>query len=197
MSFIENTHGERTNDITALFTATFSDSEGEEEGALVGALARQMLTITPADDLATFVAQTWDQPPDQPRRQAPDHAQGNRLTAAVMFSRMHYAGDDRIVWLLAPMAVATNDQHKGTGQALIRHGIEALRVRGVDIVITYGDPDFYRKVGFLPISQSDVPAPYPLSQPEGWLGQSLTGQAIGSLTGPARCVKALDDSRYW
>ena len=59
------------------------------------------------------------------------------------------------------------------GQALITHGLEKLTEKGVDIVVTYGAPAFYAKVGFLPLSPETIPPPFDLSQPDGWLGPPL------------------------
>jgi putative acetyltransferase len=33
--------------------------------------------------------------------------------------------------------------------------------------MTYGDPAYYGKVGFLPVAEHVVPAPFPLSMPIG------------------------------
>jgi predicted N-acetyltransferase YhbS len=93
--------------------------------------------------------------------------------------------------------VATDHQGKGIGQGLLSHGLAALRRAGVDIVMTYGDPSYYAKVGFMPVSEADAAAPYKLNQPEGWLGQSLTDHPMTPLKGPSRCVAALNDPVYW
>ncbi|MCG5517084.1 MULTISPECIES: hypothetical protein [unclassified Ectothiorhodospira] len=41
------------------------------------------------------------------------------------------------------------------------------------MVLTYGDPNYYSRIGFKPITEALAPAPFTLKQPEGWLGQSL------------------------
>ncbi|RTQ99860.1 hypothetical protein [Halomonas nitroreducens] len=83
------------------------------------------------------------------------------------------------------------------GQQLIAFGIECLKTQGVDLVFTYGDPGVYAKVGFCPIGEACVKAPLTLSHPEGWLGQSLTGDTIEPVPGATRCVEALNKSHYW
>ena len=110
---------------------------------------------------------------------------------------MTYVGDPRRVFLLSPVAVATAHQGKGVGQRLIAHGLDALRREGVEIAVTYGDPAFYGRVGFVPVSEMDLPAPQPLSQPQGWIAQSLTDAPLTPLLGPARCVAAFDDPALW
>lgn len=115
----------------------------------------------------------------------------------IVFSRLTYEQDERTVFVLAPVAVATDEQGKGIGQRLLTHGLAALRNAGVDIVMTYGDPNYYAKVGFVPISEADAQAPFRLKQPEGWQGQSLTNRALAPLKGPSRCVEALNDPVFW
>lgn len=173
-------HLGREAEIVDLFTATFTASEGAEEGALIGALARDLLRATAKGDLFVFAAE-----------------ENGRIFGCVLCSRLTYAQDDRTVFILAPVAVATDRQGEGTGQWLLRHGLAELRRAGVDIAIVYGDPRFYAKVGFQPIGLADAQPPLPLSQPEGWLGQSLTDRAMLPLKGPSRCVQALDDPRFW
>jgi putative acetyltransferase len=163
-----------------LFTATFTASEGTDEGALIGQLARRLMAETPAQDLRVFTA--WKR---------------GELVGAILFSRLIYTGDTRSVFVLGPVAVATHRQNQGIGQRLISHGIAVLRQEGVELAVTYGDPSFYRRVGFKAISQDDVPAPFPLQHPEGWLGQSLNNAPLTPLKGPSRCVPAFNDPAFW
>jgi predicted N-acetyltransferase YhbS len=65
------------------------------------------------------------------------------------------------------------------------------------LVFTYGDPAFYSKTGFEQITEQIVEAPFPLSQPEGWLAQSLDGEPIRAMSGLSKCVEALSDQKYW
>ena len=78
------------------------------------------------------------------------------MSGGIVFSRLRYEQDNRTVFVLAPVAVATDQQGKGIGQRLLIHGLASLRSAGVDIVMTYGDPNYYAKVGFVPISEADA-----------------------------------------
>ena len=120
-----------------------------------------------------------------------------RLIGAAIFTRLRYADDPRCVFILSPMAVATDRQGEGVGQALLTHALSALRAQRVDVAITYGDPDFYGKTGFAPLLEATAPAPQPLSHPEGWIGQSLSEAPLTPLPGPSACVAALNDPAYW
>lgn len=173
-------HAGQDQAIIALFNDTFAASEGAAEGALIGEFVRDLLASTPRDDLFVFNA-----------------AEGGVLVASNCFSRLVFAGDDRIVFILSPVAVATDWQKKGVGRQLLSFGLEALRRAGVDYAITYGDPNYYRRVGFQPISQAEAPPPMRLSHPQGWLGQALDETARLPLKGASHCVPALNRPDLW
>jgi putative acetyltransferase len=44
------------------------------------------------------------------------------IIGGIVFSRLSYAQDDRSLFVLAPVAVATDRQGKGIGQKLLTHG---------------------------------------------------------------------------
>jgi predicted N-acetyltransferase YhbS len=173
-------YGGREQEIADLFTQTFTASEGEEEGRLIGDLAQNLLSSTPADDLIVFLA-----------------SRDTTLLGCIIFSRMRYAQDQRRVFILSPVAVRTDHQGQGVGQNLLHHGLQAIRDVGVDVALTYGDPRYYAKVGFQQISTQIAAPPHVLSHAAGWLGQSLTDQPLTPLLGSSQCVSALDDPAYW
>lgn len=166
--------------IADLFTATFSASEGVDEGAVIGELAHRLMAETPVQDLRVFSA--WSR---------------GELVGVIIFSRLIYEGYNHTVFVLGPVAVATDRQQQGIGQRLISHGIEELRREGVELAVTYGDPGFYGRVGFKAITEDDVPAPFSLQHPEGWLGQPLNNTPLTPLKGPSRCVQAFNDPSFW
>ncbi|MFY0692158.1 MAG: N-acetyltransferase [Paracoccaceae bacterium] len=170
----------REQEIIDLVTATFTASEGASEGTLIGGLTRDLLEGTPEEDLFVFVAE-----------------EGGVILGAILFSRLAYPQDGRVAFLLAPVAVATARQGQGIGQTLLSHGLSALREAGVDIVLTYGDPNYYSKVGFQQISETIARPPFELSLPHGWLAQSLGTQEMTPLKGPSTCAAALSDPAFW
>lgn len=179
MEFAKTSEGHEQR-IVDLFTTTFTESEGVDEGVLIGRLVRRQMTETAPEDISVFVAE-----------------EQGELAGAVVFSRMTYSADPRTVWLLSPMAVATGRQGEGIGQALLRHALQDLREGGADVAVTYGDPAFYGKVGFVPVSERMVPAPQPLSQPGGWLALSLSAAVLTPLRGTGSCIAALNDPAFW
>ncbi len=170
----------QAEEIIGLFTSTFTASEGADEGRLIGTLVRNLIATTPDKDLFVFTA--WED---------------GALAGGIAFSRLTYPQDDREIFLLGPVAVAPDRQKQGIGQKLLTHGLNELRKRGVDVAITYGDPDYYRRVGFVPITEDQARPPRALSHPHGWLGQSLTDRPLDRLTGPSSCVAAFDSPDYW
>ena len=179
MQFSTNLEG-REEAIIELFRATFTASEGAEEGTLIGDLVRNLLANREEQDRFVFIAE-----------------EDGALIGGIFFSRLTYEQDQRTVFVLGPDAVATDQQGKGIGQRLLNHGLAALRGAGVDIIMTYGDPGYYAKVGFRPIREADAAAPFKLQHPEGWLAQSLTDRVMTPLQGPSRCVEALNDPVFW
>lgn len=173
-------------DVTALsdlFANVFAASEGAQEGALIGDFVRQML-FSSAHDLRVFAA-------------TEQSTTGERISGCAIFSRMRYDQDPRVVFILSPMAVETSMQGQGLGQQILREAINQLRTEGVDAILTYGDPAYYGKVGFTPVTEEDAPAPMPLSMPQGWLAQSLAADRLVPLCGKAHCVKALNNPDLW
>ncbi|MGF1757151.1 N-acetyltransferase [Photobacterium sagamiensis] len=166
-------------EITRLFRDTFSDSEGVEEGKMIGSLANDLMTMTDNNDLVIFVAMDEE-----------------KLIGSVIFTTFSLE-DKTKAFLLSPMAISTSYQGNGIGQALIQHGLNTLKEQGVELLVTYGDPSFYSKVGFQQISEDVIKAPLKLSYPHGWLGQSLTSDEISPIQGASECVEALNKQEYW
>jgi putative acetyltransferase len=170
---------DQTEEIKNLFTEAFSDSEGQSEGILVGNLAYELMTETDKEDLYGFVA-----------------VENERIIGCVFFSRLTFESGIR-AFILSPVAVQPALQGKGIGQKLINHGIKRLKDEGVELVMTYGDQNFYSKAGFTPVDEETIKAPVGLTYPEGWLGQSLISNSIEPIAGKPSCVRALNKPEYW
>ena len=175
-SFFNSSHSQ---EVIKLFTDVFASSESEAEGELIGNLVSELITSTKPEELIGFVA-----------------INKGTIVGSIFFSRL-IVPSDKTAFILSPVAIATNKQRQGIGQQLINFGISHLQSLNVDLVFTYGDPDYYSKVGFHPISESIVKAPLKLTYPQGWLAQSLDGTSIKAMKGDSRCVEALNDQKYW
>ena len=169
----------RHKEVASLFTLVFSSSEGAQEGRLIGSLAAALAARIDNREIIGVGA-----------------CEDSRLLGALFFTRLRF--DEPVdALLLAPVAVSTAHQGRGIGQALIRFGLDELKKRSATLVVTYGDPAFYAKVGFQPLSEQVIRAPLPLSMPQGWLGQPLSGTAMPILNSRPACVPEFDDPVYW
>ena len=172
-------HPSDAAEIEGLFTNTFSDSEGQTEGEMIGNLARDFMSSTPEGDLYCFVAR-----------------EDGQIVGCIFFSRITFESEIK-AFILGPVAVQTDHQGRGIGQELITFGLDVLSKDGVELAITYGDPGFYSKAGFKPVTERIIPAPLPLQHPEGWLAQSLNNNEIQPIKGMSSCVAALNKAEYW
>ena len=167
------------NAVASLFTSVFSSSEGEQEGKLIGGLASALAARTDNQEIVCIGAY-----------------EDGSMIGAIFFTRLRF--DEPIkAYMLAPVAVSTAHQGRGTGQAMVRFGLHELKNRSATLVVTYGDPAFYSKAGFQALSEDVIQAPLPLSMPEGWLGQPLSGEAIPILKSRPACTQEFDNPAYW
>ena len=178
MELAASTPGQRT-DIVQLFTKTFSDSEGPEEGQLIGTLVQDLIASPNKADILGFVAMKEEV-----------------VIAGIFFTRLTFECDIN-AFILAPVAVHTDHQSRGIGQALINFGLNGMKKAGVELVFTYGDINYYSKVGFRQIDESIARAPLSLSYPEGWLAQSLVSDRLDPIPGNSVCVPEFDNPKYW
>lgn len=166
--------------VVALQRATFAASESVEEGEVIAELTQNLLATEPADHMVSCSAV------DQ-----------GTLVGNIIFSRLFFENDPRCVFVLGPVAVATGRQRQGVGQGLLRWGLDHIKGRGADVAVTYGDPAYYPKVGFRPVTVQQVPAPHKLQWEGGWMAQSLTEEKLTDLKGPSACVPAFARPEYW
>ena len=167
-------------EVIQLFYHTFKASENEDEAVAVSDLVKNYLQNYPRKDLKGFIA-----------------LKDGQIVGCVFFSQLSYTDSDKKVFILSPMAVKTEFQGKGIGQALIRHAHQELRKEGVNITITYGDISFYSKTGYELVSEDSIAAPLKLSYPEGWLANSMDESTELKIEGPSSCIPELNDQNLW
>jgi predicted N-acetyltransferase YhbS len=166
---------QEVEEIAGFFAAVFAASESEAEGRLVGGLARDLILTVQETDIAVLT-----------RREGPE------LAGCIILTRMTFSEDARMVFLLSPVGVATARQGQGIGTALLRHGLAQMRAAGVDVVMTYGDPAYYGRIGFAQVTADQAAPPHPLRQPEGWQALWLDGEPLRPLRGGAHCAAVFD-----
>lgn len=170
----------RRSELVQLFTQTFTDSDGKKEGEVLRSIVLKLAQNMDDQEIICLGAE-----------------EDSALVGAIFFSPLKYQKGDVSVYLLSPVAVATTKQRLGIGKRLIEFGLNELRSRQVEVVMTYGDPTFYSKIGFQKVSESQLSAPYPLSIPDGWLGQSLCDTKMPYLTDRPSCCDAFQRAEVW
>lgn len=165
--------------VEQLFTQTFTDSEGPAEGQLIGGLVRDLMASSDKENIMGFIA-----------------TENSEVIAGIFFTRLTFESNVN-AFILAPVAVRTDHQRKGVGQALINYGLAEMKKSGVSLAITYGDINYYSNVGFQQIDESIVKAPLPLTYPHGWLAQSLVLDHITPIPGNSYCVPEFNKPEYW
>ena len=169
----------KQREVEKLFTSVFTSSEGEKEGKLIGNLSSQLASNIDHNEIICFGVY-----------------ENETLIGSIFFTRLQFSNPIQ-VYMLAPVAVSADHQGKGIGQALINYGLNELKKRSANVAVTYGDPSFYSKVGFLALSENVIQAPLKLSMPFGWLGQSLTEEPIPTIKERPMSVKEFNDPVYW
>lgn len=169
----------KSQEVIELFYNVFKHSEGEAEGLLIKGFVYDLINTTHKNDLYGFII-----------------ILENKIVGCVFFSRLTLP-NNQTAFILSPMAIVPDHQGKGLGQKLIHYGLEYLKAQKIDLVFTFGDPNFYSKTGFKALSEDIIKAPLKLSYPEGWLVQSLNNSDVVKIKGVTKCVSALNDQRYW
>lgn len=167
------------NKIEKLFTHAFTASEGEKEGNLIGKLSAWLSNEINNLDIYCFGAFI-----------------NNELVGSIFFTKLYFNSNVN-VYMLAPVAVSPQHQKMGIGSSLIKFGIAEMKSKAVDIIVTYGDPSFYSKVGFQQITEDIIKAPFKLSMPHGWLGQPLKRKNIEKIKERPSCIEAFNNQVYW
>ena len=122
----------------------------------------------------------------------------NQVIGYVSYSPIFLRSDANISgYILAPLAVSPEHQKQGVGTNLIKSGIDLLVKDGVNVLLVYGDPDYYGRFGFQKKTACSFMPPYPLEYPFGWLGVVLNETAIPNIIIKFECVAALSKPDIW
>ena len=153
----------------------------DQESTAIMELAAALMTEKTAPPILSLVATLDDE-----------------IIGYVSFSPIYLESRDDIKgYILAPLAVAPGHQRKGAGTTLIREGKQLLADNGVDVVLVYGDPDYYSRTGFTTASARLFVPPYPLEHQFGWQGLMLRCHETADAPLRFRCVKALCKPALW
>jgi putative acetyltransferase len=112
---------------------------------------------------------------------------GGELVGHILFSEVRIGDDREATGMgLAPMAVMPAQQNRGIGSALVRRGLEMLRVDGCPFVVVLGHPAYYPRFGFVPASRHGVTSEYDGVPDEAFMLLELADGALAGVTGVAR-----------
>jgi predicted N-acetyltransferase YhbS len=153
---------------------------GQSEGETVSQLAIDLLEDKTALPILSLVAE-----------------RDNEITGNVIFSSASIEGFEGIsTYILAPLAVTKREQRSGIGTLLINKGLETLKERGAEIVLVYGDPNYYMRTGFR--SGHNLKPPHKLQYPiEAWMAQELKVNILTKTWGLVQCALSLNSPQYW
>jgi putative acetyltransferase len=85
--------------------------------------------------------------------------EAGEITGHVAFSRL-WADSINLYAALGPVAVRPDMQNKGSGDRLIRLGLETVKEFGAHAVVVLGHPTYYPRFGFTAAAAAQVSCPY-------------------------------------
>lgn len=134
----------------------------------------------------------------QPETFAIGYKRDGRLLGAVGFSPVYFERQEAMSgYILSPLAVHSDFQRQGIATKMIEHGKKILTEKGVDVLLVYGDPNYYGRYGFkTDLGELFIP-PYPLEYPFGWQAIQLSNKHIYEGKYKFSCVAALSDPGLW
>ena len=152
----------------------------QSEGEVVSQLAIDLLEDETAQPILSLVAE-----------------QDNEIIGNIIFSSVSIEGAGGVsAYILAPLAVTKVAQKNGIGTLLINKGLETLKEQGAEIVLVYGDPNYYMRTGFK--AGHNLKPPHKLKYPEdAWMAQELVKGILTKTQGTVRCALSLNSPEYW
>ncbi len=123
---------------------------------------------------------------------------GDGLVGHVAFSPVFTKEDERLAgWLLAPLAVNPQSQKRGVGKQLVEFGIKESAQDDTNIILVYGDPDYYARFGFRTAVAENFIPPFELKYPAGWQGIDLGNNSPLRTPVSITCVTPLNQPELW
>lgn len=175
MKIRESVENDRKS-IRKVYKNAFDQSEGE----IVAQLAIDLLEDKTARPILSLVAE-----------------QDDKIIGNVIFSSVNIEGVEGVsAYILAPLAVTRFAQRSGIGTQLINKGLETLKERGAEIVLVYGDPNYYMRTGFK--ANHNLKPPHKLKYPEeAWMAQELVEGVLTKTQGMVQCASSLNSPEHW
>jgi putative acetyltransferase len=100
-------------------------------------------------------------------------------------------------YILAPLGVKPDYQHRRIGSQLIESGMQQLSRLDVGILFVYGDPQYYSRFGFSTDHSNLFVPPYKLQYSFGWQLKQLKDCVLPSRPIFLLCVQSLMKPELW
>ncbi len=104
------------------------------------------------------------------------------------------------VSIMAPLAVIPEHQDSDIYQLLMEEGVKKLKQIGTEMVFTYGDPEYYKQLGFVPEAESfgfAPPSALAGKDHEKWMVQALSIKGLSKNVGSVICSKYMNKAEFW
>jgi predicted N-acetyltransferase YhbS len=180
MTSIRHTTPADEPDIRRVYQAAFD----RRNGRIIAELAMALLHDPTAQPLLSLLA----------------HDAGQSI-GHVLFTRVRIPGcaAPLTAHILAPLGVLPEAQGRGTGAALVRHGLSLLAGFGSALVFVLGHPAYYPRFGFKPAGPLGFAAPYPIEEQnaDAWMVLELAPNTLGTIRGAIQCADALNNPEIW
>lgn len=121
-----------------------------------------------------------------------------KIVSAIGFSPIFFTKDTGIsAYILAPLATHQSHQKKGLATQLIESSKAYFSDKNIDVLLVYGDPEYYGRYGFnAELGKHFIP-PYPLKYAFGWQALMTNNTDVSDRKLPFTCVEALSDASLW
>ena len=124
-----------------------------------------------------------------------------KIVGHILFTtaRLKSENQGSSIRILAPLAVSSDVQGQGIGDALTREGLKQLKESGVDLVFVLGHPRYYPRFGFQPAGISGFEAPYtiPPEHADAWMVLELKTGILAKNKGKIQCSEVLNQPQHW
>ena len=165
------------DDIQKVHLCAFPEGEGD----IVAKIATDLLSGKTTPETISLVAEA-----------------GGVVVGHIAFSPVVIDNNEKLQgYILAPLGVKPEYQRCRTGSKLVEYGMQQLSAMGVNVVLVYGDPGYYRRFGFRGEAASHYTAPCKLQYPFGWQAIVLNECDIEKSPVAITCVTSLCDPRLW
>lgn len=104
------------------------------------------------------------------------------------------------VSILAPLAVIPEYKDSEVNKLLVEEGFKKLKQMGTEMVFTFGDPEHYKKFGFVPEAESFGFAPPTVlanERREKWMVQTLSLKGLSKNVGAVVCSETINKAEFW